>query len=70
MPWVAARGLEQAAANELAQWLYQTRTEPMVLDADGLNGLAVLRCDWKQHAGPRVHAASRRIPADAGTTSC
>lgn len=41
-------------ATMLAQWLYQSRTQPLVLDADGLNALATARADWKQHAGPRV----------------
>lgn len=45
---------DQRRAKELAQWLYQTRTPPMVLDADGLNGLVSLGTDWRQHAGPRI----------------
>lgn len=48
-------GLGQSAAlRELLTRLYSEFAGPMVVDADGLNNLAVAGIDWSKHAGPRI----------------
>lgn len=48
-------GLGQSAAlRELLTRLYGEFAGPMVVDADGLNNLAVAGVDWSRHAGPRI----------------
>ncbi|MFM7564912.1 MAG: NAD(P)H-hydrate dehydratase [Planctomycetota bacterium] len=48
-------GLGQSAAlRELLTRLYNEFAGPMVVDADGLNNLAVAGVDWSRHAGPRI----------------
>lgn len=48
-------GLGQSAAlRELLTRLYSEFAGPMVVDADGLNNLAVAGIDWSRHAGPRI----------------
>jgi ADP-dependent NAD(P)H-hydrate dehydratase len=39
---------------ELARWFYAHREVPAVIDADGLNCLALSSADWKTHCGPRI----------------
>ena len=48
-------GLGQSAAlRDLLTRLYSQIPGPVVVDADGLNNLAVAGVDWSRHAGPRI----------------
>ena len=42
------------AGQQLASKLYQQLSQPLLVDADGLNNLAWLCCDLSDHAGPRI----------------
>jgi ADP-dependent NAD(P)H-hydrate dehydratase len=40
--------------DSLIRWMYQTLTQPMVIDADGLTAMARQHFPWGSSAGPRI----------------
>jgi NAD(P)H-hydrate epimerase len=60
------------AVEEFVAWLYTTATVPVVVDADGLNGLARRPAGLARPGGPRVltpHPGEfQRLTGQAGTT--